>query len=336
MLTNIIVPLDNSHVAECAVPYARALAKRTRAPITLLSVMEPSPSLPEPPVEDDLPPVEEPPRGGRERTYSASLPFGFNPGPDELSEEELDEVAEAYRERQEYLDYVANSISEVPVDKKVVYGDPLREIVRAGQSGDAPVIVMASHGRSGLGRVLLGSIALSVAERATCPMLLVRALQGPIPSVDEIGLDKALIALDGSDFSEAVLPPVRSMFGPEQTSLQFLQVVELSRSWVTGEPAEQDSEGRTPRDIAEQYLSSMADRFKAHGFQSSWDVVEGEPARRINEVAGELEADVIALATHGYSGLKRMAIGSVAEEVLHKATRPILLVRPPETHGATE
>jgi nucleotide-binding universal stress UspA family protein len=197
-------------------------------------------------------------------------------------------------------------------------------------------MVMASHGRSGLGRVLLGSVALKVAERARCPMLLVRALSGPIPKVDDLNLGKALVALDGSEFSESVLPPIRAMFGHDASSLHFLRVVHLERSWVTGEPGERDSDGRTVRDVAEQYLSSMADRFTAHGYKATWDVVEGNPAQRINDVADEVDADVIALATHGYSGLKRLAIGSVAEEVLNRAKRPIVLVRPPETHGARE
>jgi nucleotide-binding universal stress UspA family protein len=341
MVRNIIVPLDQSHVAECAIPYARALARRTDARVTLLTAMESSSSLPEPPPEDDLPPVEERPLTPTERRYSASMPIGFNPGAAELTEEELEEITEALKEKEDYLTYIGDSITEAPVEKKIVYGDPVDQIVKAGRERDGdpastPVIVVASHGRSGLGRILLGSVALKVAERATCPMLIVRALSEPIPSVSEISLGKVLIALDGSRFSEAVLDPVRRMLGHEGTSIHLLRVVELDRSWVTGEPAKQDAEGRTARDDAEQYLSSMADRFTARGYATTWDVVEGDPAQRINEVSEEVQANLIALATHGYSGLKRLTIGSVAEEVLNKAKRPIILVRPEETHGATE
>jgi nucleotide-binding universal stress UspA family protein len=336
MVSNIIVPLDSSHVAECAVPYARALASQSNALITLLSVMEPSSSLPDPPAEEDLPAVEESPQYSGERRYSASLPIGFNPGQDELTEEEFEEITDALREREEYLGYIGDSITEAPVEKKVVYGDPVEEIVKAGGASADSVVVMASHGRSGLGRVLLGNVALKVAERATCPMMIVRALRGPIPSPAEISLGKVLIALDGSDFSEAVLEPVRNLLARERSSMHLLRVVDLDRSWVTGKPADQDADGRTKRDLAEQYLGSMADRLTAHGYSTSWDVVEGKPAQRIEEVAAEVDASVVALATHGYSGLKRLAIGSVAEEVLNRATRPIILVRPPETHGAED
>jgi nucleotide-binding universal stress UspA family protein len=342
MVRNIIVPLDQSHVAECAIPYARALARRTGARITLLTAMEPSSSLPEPPPEEDLPPVEERPLTTTERRYSASMPIGFNPGAAEaMTEEELEEITDALKEKEDYLTYIGDSITEAPVDKRVVYGDPVEQIVKAGMDGGGdpasmPVLVMASHGRSGLGRILLGSVALKVAERATCPMLIVRALSGPIPSASEISLGKVLIALDGSRFSEAVLDPVRHLLGHEGTSIHLLRVVELDRSWVTGEPAKHDADGRTARDDAEQYLSTMSDRFTARGYATTWDVVEGDPAQRINEVSEEIHANLIALATHGYSGLKRLAIGSVAEEVLNKAKRPIILVRPEETHGATE
>lgn len=335
MVSSILVPLDQSHVAECAVPYARALARRTGASITLVTVVEPSRSLPEPPAGDELPPIEERPATQSERQYAASLPVGFNPGHPGMSEGDFEKASSALAEAEQYLSYIADSIRDAHVEKMVVYGTPVDEILRLGQypgadSDEQPVIVMASHGRSGLGRVLLGSVALKVAEQVPCPMLVIRAIQTRPPSIDELDLNRVLVALDGSDFSEAVINPTRHMLGHEGTHLHLLRVVEQDRNWVSGSAEPRDSEGRTERDIAEQYVSSMADRLRAHGHTVEWDVVEGHPADRINSVAGDIDASVIALATHGYSGLKRLAIGSVAEDVLHKATRPLLLVRPPD------
>jgi nucleotide-binding universal stress UspA family protein len=335
MISSIIVPLDRSHVAECAVPYARALARRSGAPITLVNVVEPSGSLPDPPYADDLPPVEERPATQAERQFAASLPVGMNPGHPGMSEDDFEEATSALTEAEHYLSYVGDSIQDAHVEKMVIYGSPVNEILRLGQhqdgdSGGRPVIVMASHGRSGLGRVLLGSVSLKVAEQVPCPMFLVRALQTRPPSIDDIDLNRVLVALDGSDFSEAVIDPTRQLLGRDGTKMHLLRVVEQERNWVTGSAEARDDDGRSERDIAEQYVSSMADRLRTRGYQVEWDVVEGSPADRINSVADDVGAGVIAMATHGYSGLKRLTIGSVAEDVLHKARRPLLLVRPPD------
>ncbi|TVR74232.1 MAG: universal stress protein [Sphaerobacteraceae bacterium] len=335
MVSSIIVPLDQSHVAECAVPYARALARRTGAPLTLVSVVEPSESLPDPRDSEDLPPIEEPPVTSAGRQYSASLPIGMNPGDPGMTEEDLEEATSALREAEHYLTYVSDSIRDVHVEKMVVHGSPISEILRMAEHrgsdpGDQPVIVMASHGRSGLGRVLLGSVALKVAEQSPCPMFVVRAIQTRPPSLDEIDMGHVLVALDGSDFSEEVLEPVRRLFGHDKTRLHLVRVVELDRNWVTGSADARDADGRSDRDVAEQYLSNMADRLRARGYSVEWDVVEGKPADRINSIAGDLDVGVVAMATHGHSGLKRFAIGSVAEDVLQKATRPLMLVRPHE------
>ncbi len=337
MAMQIIVPLDQSHIAECAVPYARALARRTGGRIILLSAVEPSSSLPEPPPEEDRPPMEESSHLMFEQRTSPSMPIGANPGSSNLTEDEFDEITSALKETEDYLSYVGDSIQEVAVEKMIVYGDPAEQVVKAGESadGDEKMIVMASHGRSGLGRVLLGSVALKVAERATCPMFVVRALRSPVPAASDISFNKAMIALDGSGFSEEILDPVQNLFGDDGAALHLVRVVNMNRSWATGDPAEPDEEGRTTRDDAEEYLSGIADRLKTCGFSVTWDVCEGDPAQQINKAAEDSGADVVALATHGYSGLKRLRIGSVAEEVLNRAVRPLIMVRPAETHGAT-
>jgi nucleotide-binding universal stress UspA family protein len=329
MARQVIVPLDQSHVAECAVPYARALARRMKAPLELLSVVEPSGSLPEPPPEEELPPIEESPRSSWRAPYDASLPIGMNPGVPDLDQGQIEELTDQLKETEQYLTYVGDSISDVHVEKMVVYGNPVDQIVRVAASVDgireeSPVIVMASHGRSGLGRVLLGSVAFKVAERATSPMLIVRALRSHSPSGEDITLNKVLIALDGSRFSEAVLDPVRHVFGIPGTEIHLMRAIEHNER-AEDEPQE-----------AERYLAEIADRMTALGFTVTWETAEGNPADGINSVAEKFDVDVIALATHGYSGLKRLAIGSVAEDVLHKATRPMFMVRPEETHGARE
>jgi nucleotide-binding universal stress UspA family protein len=84
------------------------------------------------------------------------------------------------------------------------------------------------------------------------------------------------------------------------------------------------------RDEAQRYLESVAERLQAAGQTVEWSVRLGSPAQEISAVAAEVDAGLIAMATHGRSGFKRAVLGSVAERVLHTAQRPLLLLRPTE------
>jgi nucleotide-binding universal stress UspA family protein len=329
MARTIIVPLDQSHIAECALPYARALAARARVPITLLCVVEPSNNHIGTPADEDLPSIEEPTGTRATAEQLASLPIGINPESIKNDPGAFDALTSALTEAEEYLTYIADSIPEVPHDKMVVYGDAVEQIIRAGaekgdDDGESPILVMASHGRSGVGRVLLGSVALSVAERATCPTMIVRALRSQTPLPASVSLDRILIALDGSIHSEAVIKPVADLFARNGAVLHLVRVLESTPA--AAEFA--DSIKKTSREEAEQYLEGIASDLSGRGLKVYHEVFEGNPAIKIIETADALQADVMALATHGHSGLKRLAIGSVAEEVLNHARRPLLLVRP--------
>ncbi len=333
MVSRIIVPLDQSYIAECALPYARSLAKLTSAPLQLLVVIDAPAWLPSESESRESATFGQP-FDEVGRPVSASMPFGLYPGSADVDESEFNELQEREAEANEYLSYVSNSISDVAVETYVLYGDPAQRILQlAATDADAardeePVIVMATHGRSGLGRVLLGSVALKIAEQSPCPMFLIRALRQKPDTAASVDFERVLVALDGSEFSEAVLPHVEQIFGTSGAKLHLLRSVESERSWLTGEHDARPSDGRTERDESEEYLSAMADQLGIRGYTVTWDVPEGDPADRINEIAESADVDLIALATHGRSGLTRIAVGSVAEEVLHKAPRPLMLVRP--------
>jgi nucleotide-binding universal stress UspA family protein len=336
VVTHIFVPLDRSEIAEAAIPYANSIALRSGVPVRLLSVIESDSGVSEHREYQDQPPVEEPRPREVAMGYSGSLPFGINPGGEEMTEDEIEEMSRALHQAEAYLEQVRQSFTGVRVETDVIHGDPVQRIVdagtpRSGPEHDEPIIVMASHGRSGLGRALLGSVAGQVAARAQCPVLIVRGAEATDRSPDEISLRKVVVSLDGTQFSEAIIDPVRNLLGHEGTSFHLVRAVDLDRSWVTGEPAERLDDGRTMREDAEQYLSTMADRFNARGYHTTWDVAEGDPAECITQAAEDTGADLIAMTTHGRSGFERWRMGSVAEGVLGRATRPVLLMRPKQT-----
>jgi nucleotide-binding universal stress UspA family protein len=178
----------------------------------------------------------------------------------------------------------------------------------------AAMVVMATHGRSGVARATLGSVADQVVRHGQCPTLLVRA-RGRL--AERPPLADALLPLDGSAMSEVALPTLASLAGTLVKRVTLLRVV--------------DPDARSgAADGARQSLAATRERIEremeALRGQVETLVVWGAPAQQILEEAGG--HDLIIMATHGESGATRWAFGSVADEVLHNAHTPLLLTRP--------
>ena len=140
-----------------------------------------------------------------------------------------------------------------------------------------------------------------------------------------------LVALDGGASSEAVLRFVLEIAGPLDMRVVLVRVVEPLRPVLTPElyaaPLE-DVEGR--RRDAEEYLRPIAATLRARGVETAWAVRRGRPADEILAAAVETGgADMIAMATHGRTGVSRLLFGSVAEAVLRHATVPVFMIRQP-------
>lgn len=139
---------------------------------------------------------------------------------------------------------------------------------------------------------------------------------------------RALVTLDGSPLAEAILPFITEIAGPLDMEVVLLrvvvpvppQVVEASRHTVFEDVEERLAEAR-------QYLASLANGLAARGIRTRAEVRRGDPVREIVAAAGEADADLIAMTTHGRSGLGRLLFGSVAEEVLRQAEIPVFLMR---------
>jgi len=142
---------------------------------------------------------------------------------------------------------------------------------------------------------------------------------------------RALVALDGSPSSEAVLRFLLEIAGPLDMTVLLVRVlepvtpvvIEGSRHMVV-----EDVEGR--RRDAEEYLAPIAAALRAQGVETACDVRRGHPAEEIITAAREHRADLIAMATHGRTGLGRLLFGSVAEVVLRHAPVPVFMIRQPD------
>ena len=142
----------------------------------------------------------------------------------------------------------------------------------------------------------------------------------------------ALVPLDGSALAEGILPLVTRIAGPLDMSVTLLQVVEPVPPVIVdgaGPVIVYDVPARTRE--AEEYLAPLAARLRARGVTTSWVVRRGRAAEEILAAARDVDADMIAMSTHGRSGLGRLLFGSVAEQVLRRADVPVFMMR--ETEG---
>jgi nucleotide-binding universal stress UspA family protein len=216
-------------------------------------------------------------------------------------------------------------------------GDVILEGVRAWEAG---LIVMATHGRSGSGRWLYGSVADHVLRHAEVPVLLVSGLcerRWPAPASPAAGVEgprpdgpgRVLVPLDGSAASEAALGPAGDLADALGAGLLLAQVVPLP-PYVYGATLEftpSAYELDAELGAAEGYLEEIAARLRAEGRDVATATEAGLVAPAIARIARERDAAAIAMATHGRGGVARAVLGSVATGVLQLAGAPLLLVR---------
>jgi nucleotide-binding universal stress UspA family protein len=207
------------------------------------------------------------------------------------------------------------------VRASVWYGEADQAVANAATRERVELIAMSTHGRSGLDRLRFGSVAEGVVRRAPVPVLLVRG----VAVWDRGGINRILVPLDRSEASEAVLPLVSCLAGPFDLGVELLHVVEPTLP-LAGEEAGEKSVHETE---VEAYLAKVAALLEARGLRVGATVRTGFPAEIIPTVTAETRSGLVAMSTHGRSGLDRLLMGSVAERVLRSVTVPVILWKPP-------
>jgi len=183
---------------------------------------------------------------------------------------------------------------------------------------------MASHGRGGVARLVLGSVAERLIHNSTVPVVLVKATD----PVRVPALQRILVALDGSSFAELGLEHAREIAGAE-TTLVLLRVVEPVLEAVGADPSVflvDEAATSGAQSEAAAYLEKEVATLKAHGVAAESQVSRGRPSTEILRVAKESSTDAIVMATHGFTGPTRLLMGSVADEVARHADQTLFLL----------
>ena len=247
-------------------------------------------------------------------------------------------------EREEAQKYVHNLVRRfrdrgVKIHGKVAEGPPAEVILETARTEGATLIAMSTHGRTGLARWALGSITEKVARASTIPLLLVRSFRrtakGDLEPVmaEELPFRRILVPVDGSPTSMSILGPAvkfGQLYGSE------VLVLHVETPYVPPSPVLPGMDVVLPAMVPaptpsekDPVTEKAAKRFTQAGLQATRRTTVGEPAMEILDLSVNRGMDLIALGTHGRSGLSRWAVGSVAERVLRSTEVPLLLIRTP-------
>jgi nucleotide-binding universal stress UspA family protein len=201
----------------------------------------------------------------------------------------------------------------------------------------AGLIAMATHGRSGIQRLSLGSVSDRVAHRSTLPVLLVRPAAEGAPA--GVAIDHILLPLDGSEPSEAALPMAQSLAIALKVPVTVLRTV--SFTWYTWGITTYDGMDMAAsvqvlnamQEEAERYTEGIVARLAQAGASATAQVLQGSPAEAIADTAAA-PGTLVVMSSHGRAGLGRTLLGSVTDQVVRNSGVPVVIVRPGSIHGA--
>ena len=297
MYKKILVPLDGSATAEAVLPYVEAFAAGFKIPVQLLSVI-------------DI---------GAMTTHLA---------PERVRH--LENIIAGEEEKcASYLDNVAKIFSHSAADCRIVRGTPAEIVLESTQDERDTLIAMATHGRSGAKRWLLGSVAEKVLRGTTNPLFLVRAAAAKT-SPQKI-INSIVVPLDGSPLAERILPTVCRWARALDVEVTLVRAFEFPTvAYVSSEIylPDYDQFREEARREAAAYLKEKEVGLVAEGVRTvSILTLEGPAADEIINYAQSAPGAVIAMSTHGRSGVQRWLLGSVTEKVVRHAGDPVLVVR---------
>jgi nucleotide-binding universal stress UspA family protein len=299
--TAILVPLDGSPSAEAALPYAVALASAMGEELCLFAVAE-------------------------------RPDFGRLTGQNDLADDVLRVRHEGLRL---YLDEVAArpALAALTSRRQIATGNPVDEILSAAADPSISLTAMATHGRGGVTRLLLGSVADKVMRLNTGPTLVVRSSDPPAPAHD-IRIERIMVPLDGSPLAEAALAPAARYARALDAKILLVRSVQPLDALVLsdGNYVDYSDADKAQDRAALAYLSAARARLGTE-VASELLVVEQSPLQ-LPQYALDAGVDLVVMTTRGNGGMKRLALGSVADRMARLG--PSVLLVPAQVRETSE
>lgn len=278
MYDRILVPVDGSNSATVALDHALEIATDHDATVTLLYVAD------------------------------TNKPSQTRAGTNvvDVLEREGDEIVSDARERA--------ADSDAPATTDVVQGMPYDAIVDYAERKDVDLVAMGTHGRDGLKRYVVGSVAERVVNTAPMPVLTVRA----IDDLPVYPYESVLVPTDGSEHATTALRTGAAVAKRHDATLHLLAVLEDGLLGSVGGGSDRE---RQARDLIEDAKSMATDT----GVDNVVTAVEsGSVPTEITSYTEAAEVDLVVMGTHGRTGLDERLLGSITERVLRTASAPVL------------
>jgi nucleotide-binding universal stress UspA family protein len=286
MFERILVPLDGSENAEIVFPYCADLAAKFASAVILVTVSEAAT------VDIDH----------LYRTY----------------------LEHARRKMRQHLKALM-AHETVTLESEVLFGDPAREILRIAEDKDAGLILLASHGTSAEGPWLLGHIAAKVLRATKRPIMLIRERATQAALEQRKLLRRILVPLDGSEIGEAALCYAVALANKTGAEIALIEVFEQVRGVGASGARYSIPDDESVRKSLLSYLNHVAEPIKNEGLTVSTTVLFGNAAGKIIEYVEKNGIDLIAVSTHGRSGLGRWVFGNVTDKILHTGNVAVLV-----------
>jgi nucleotide-binding universal stress UspA family protein len=287
MFSRISVPLDGSRLAEQILPFVRLFAMPLNLPVDLFTVLES--------VSDHQSSLH-----ARTRAY-------------------LEGVREKYFS------------SGVSTNFHVESGEAATVIIERYRNDPHCLIAMATHGMSGLRRWLMGSVTSKVVQHAANPLLIIRPTEKADPGLP-VSFRTIIVPLDGSGLAEKALPTVIGLAKPLKLEVQLVRAyTPAAETYIIADGVIAQSTAQFNQNLkaeVETYLEGKVQALRAEGLENvTATAVLGDAASEVIDFARRTESNVVAMSTHGRSGVGRWLLGSVAEKVVQHSQDPVLLIR---------
>lgn len=318
MFTKALVPLDRTEISEGIIPFITQLARGLEMGVVLATAVQ---------------------LDARLITYLdrmadnlAEPVTGRDPGDRSAASDQLKESLT--REIKGRLDELADrmALEGIPTETTVEFGKVSDTIIRMAQNSECDLIAMSTRGRSTLASGILGSVAYNVVHESPVPVLAITPERARLHWDTDYGISRVIVPLDGSEFAESVLPYAASLSQKMDMGVTLVQVLSTDEfTYYSSGYGINEFLPRIKEEIrseAREYLTGAASRFFPEGLDVSVETVYGSPASRITQMARAADHNMVALTTHGRSGVSRLLLGSVAESVIRESGDPVLIVRP--------
>ena len=307
MYTRILTALDGSDLSEQVIPLVQSLAAGLSIPTTLLHVIEPE---------------------------TLTIPQMLNPS---LHTEEF--LSHRMRHASQYVEPVADEFRQLglTVRAEIPQGEPATAIVDEAAKDPGTLIAMSSHGRSGLARWWMGSVTDKVLHLTDNPLLVIRS-EAQSQERPRNAFRNITVPVDGSELAEEILPHVVYLSSTMRLAVDLVRVnpsrdeyyrsLSIGPSGVTRVTPSYEGYIDLVDGEAEGYLADLKEKLIQQGAASvTTNLLHGSPATAIADFSTSTPNNLVAMTTHGRSGVGRLVLGSVAERVVRQSGDPVLLIR---------